>query len=129
MTEKIDITPTPRILRTLGEIPFQPWQCLAELVDNAVDAFAEAERAEKDLDEKKSLFVEAKGATMLEEALNYAAKSLPDDGSEVQISVENGAAWVILIDGNGNRTAIDGADQSLAEQVQEAVALALSRSK
>ncbi len=54
MAEKIiDITPTPRILRTLGEIPFQPWQCLAELVDNAVDAFAEAARDGKELDEKK----------------------------------------------------------------------------
>lgn len=32
-----DITPNPRILRTLGEIPFAPWQCIAELVDNALD--------------------------------------------------------------------------------------------
>lgn len=24
----LDITPTPRILRTLGEIPFQTWQCV-----------------------------------------------------------------------------------------------------
>lgn len=35
----LDITPTPRILRTLGEIPFLPWQCLAELIDNSIDAF------------------------------------------------------------------------------------------
>lgn len=35
----LDITPTPRILRTLGEIPFQTWQCIAELVDNSIDAF------------------------------------------------------------------------------------------
>jgi len=41
MSEKneIDITPTPRILRTLGEIPFQTWQCIAELIDNSIDAF------------------------------------------------------------------------------------------
>ena len=37
--ETLDITPTPRILRTLGEIPFQTWQCIAELVDNSIDAF------------------------------------------------------------------------------------------
>ena len=43
--DKVDITPTPRILRTLGDIPFQPWQCLAELIDNSIDAFAEAKRA------------------------------------------------------------------------------------
>jgi hypothetical protein len=43
MNGKLDITPSPRILRTLGEIPFQPWQCLAELIDNSIDAFSEAE--------------------------------------------------------------------------------------
>lgn len=35
----LDITPTPRILRTLGEIPFQIWQCIAELIDNSIDSF------------------------------------------------------------------------------------------
>ena len=35
----LDITPTPRILRTLGEIPFQTWQCIAELIDNSIDAY------------------------------------------------------------------------------------------
>ena len=39
----VDITPTPRILRTLGDIPFDTWQCLAELTDNSIDAFAEAQ--------------------------------------------------------------------------------------
>jgi hypothetical protein len=36
----IDVTPNPRILRALGEIPFRPWQCLAELIDNSIDAFS-----------------------------------------------------------------------------------------
>lgn len=53
MPQTVDITPSPRILRTLGEIPFQPWQCIAELVDNSVDAFAEAARAGVILPEKK----------------------------------------------------------------------------
>ena len=34
----LDITPTPRILRTLGEIPFQTWQCVAERSDTTLDA-------------------------------------------------------------------------------------------
>ncbi|WP_285731713.1 ATP-binding protein [Nocardiopsis sp. ATB16-24] len=38
-TEYIDVTPHPRILGVLGDIEFQPWQCLAELVDNAFDEF------------------------------------------------------------------------------------------
>jgi len=52
-TKSVDITPTPRILRTLGEIPFQPWQCIAELIDNSIDAFKEAERTGVALNEKK----------------------------------------------------------------------------
>lgn len=49
----IDITPSPRILRTLGEIPFQPWQCLAELIDNSVDAIAKRVEIDNEIREKK----------------------------------------------------------------------------
>ena len=37
----MDVTPSPRILRMLGEIEFDEWQCIAELVDNAFDDFTE----------------------------------------------------------------------------------------
>lgn len=37
MKSKLDITPSPRLLAVLGDIPLQPWQCLAELVDNSLD--------------------------------------------------------------------------------------------
>ena len=47
ITQVVDITPTPRILRTLGDIPFAAWQCLAELTDNSLDAFSEAENKGK----------------------------------------------------------------------------------
>lgn len=40
----MDITPSPRILRMLGEIEFDEWQCVAELVDNAFDDFTEIVR-------------------------------------------------------------------------------------
>jgi len=33
----IDLTPSPRLLQVLGDIPLHPWQCLAELVDNSLD--------------------------------------------------------------------------------------------
>lgn len=38
----IDITPNPRILQMLGEIDFQAWQCLAELIDNSIDSYLSA---------------------------------------------------------------------------------------
>jgi hypothetical protein len=49
----LDITPTPRILRTLGEIPFQTWQCVAELIDNSIDAFLSDKTADPDEVERK----------------------------------------------------------------------------
>lgn len=42
MTEpapSIDLRPHPRVLSVLGDIPFAPWQCIAELVDNSFDEF------------------------------------------------------------------------------------------
>ena len=49
----VDITPTPRILRVLGEIPFAPWQCLAELIDNSIDAFLSVEDSPRELEEQR----------------------------------------------------------------------------
>lgn len=43
----IDITPSPRVLRMLGQIDFQPWQCLAELIDNSIDAFLDGRNGRK----------------------------------------------------------------------------------
>ena len=53
MMQNVDITPTPRILRILGEIPFQPWQCIAELVDNSIDAFLDADAKGVVLDKRE----------------------------------------------------------------------------
>jgi hypothetical protein len=36
--EHINLTPNPRILQMLGQIDFENWQCIAELIDNSVDA-------------------------------------------------------------------------------------------
>lgn len=35
----VTVEPTPRILQILGHVNFQGWQCIAELVDNSIDAF------------------------------------------------------------------------------------------
>jgi hypothetical protein len=39
-----NLTPHPRILPMLGEIVLPQWKCLAELLDNSIDGFLEAER-------------------------------------------------------------------------------------
>lgn len=48
-TETLDITPSPRLLEVLGDIPLAPWQCIAELIDNALDELHKLpERSEQD---------------------------------------------------------------------------------
>ncbi|GHE65228.1 ATP-binding protein [Streptomyces griseoaurantiacus] len=42
------ITPSARVLRMLGEIEFDEWQCVAELVDNSFDDFSEILRSGAD---------------------------------------------------------------------------------
>lgn len=44
MAAEFDLTPDPRVLQMLGEINLDQWKCLAELVDNSVDAFINARR-------------------------------------------------------------------------------------
>lgn len=43
-TDDFDLVPDPRILPMLGEITLAPWRCLAELIDNSVDGFLNAQR-------------------------------------------------------------------------------------
>ncbi|WP_458762515.1 ATP-binding protein [Cupriavidus basilensis] len=43
-TTDFDLTPDPRVLQILGEINLDQWKCLAELIDNSVDAFVNARR-------------------------------------------------------------------------------------
>lgn len=49
--ELLDITPSPRILQVLGDIEFDHWQCIAELVDNGFDEFLEIKRDDPNWDE------------------------------------------------------------------------------
>jgi hypothetical protein len=53
MPATIDITPSPRVLRMLGQIDFAPWQCLAELIDNSIDAFLDAQSEDQVLADPK----------------------------------------------------------------------------
>lgn len=46
---EFNLQPDPRILPMLGEINLPQWRCLAELVDNAVDGFLAARRADKEI--------------------------------------------------------------------------------
>ena len=61
-----DITPAPRVLRMLGMIDFAAWQCLAELIDNSIDAFLEGQRGEKPLTLDPRITIELPSASSLD---------------------------------------------------------------
>lgn len=89
MTENhIDITPSPRVLRTLGEIPFLPWQCIAELADNSIDAFADAQRKEI-LIEEKTIYVRWSGDSVAAADREFV---IEDNGCGMPLSVLQNAA-------------------------------------
>ncbi len=44
----INLTPDPRILRMLGQIELKGWQCIAELVDNSIDAMLNSSNENKE---------------------------------------------------------------------------------
>lgn len=50
MANDFDLTPDPRVLQILGEINLDQWKCLAELIDNSVDAFINSRRAGEPLE-------------------------------------------------------------------------------
>ena len=68
----VDITPTPRILRVLGDIPFQIWQCFAELMDNSIDAFHDSARNGCPMESP-------------EITISWSNASVPDDKNELEI--------------------------------------------
>jgi Histidine kinase-, DNA gyrase B-, and HSP90-like ATPase len=73
--EQLDLTPSPRLLEILGEIPYQPWQCVAELIDNSFDEFmAETNR---DLSDTPIVRV-------------TLPKQNTDDGDEIVCVADNG---------------------------------------
>jgi hypothetical protein len=48
-TREFNLQPDPRILPMLGEINLPQWRCLAELIDNSIDGFLAARRADRDI--------------------------------------------------------------------------------
>lgn len=62
MSETIDLTPSPRVLRMLGEIDFKAWQCLCEIIDNSIDSFI-TEGTSENLGAKPTVKIKLPGAS------------------------------------------------------------------
>ncbi|MCA0893285.1 ATP-binding protein [Microbulbifer agarilyticus] len=91
MAESIDLTPSPRVLRMLGEIDFKAWQCLCEIIDNSIDSFSRTDfsndsqkpkvtirlpsSSQNKMKANDYLVVEDNGAGMTYEELNKSLKA------------------------------------------------------
>ena len=82
MPTTVDITPSPRVLRMLGQIDFKPWQCLAELIDNSIDSF---------LDQRGQGFVAANPRVTIELPSD---SELQNDHGELVVK-DNGAGMTL----------------------------------
>lgn len=83
----INLTPDPRILRMLGQIELKGWQCIAELVDNSIDAMLKAKGKDKqneinieipsrvDIARNKPLCIKDNGIGMTAEELENCLKA------------------------------------------------------
>ncbi len=94
--QTIDITPTPRVLSILGEIPFETWQCLAELTDNSLDAFASARRRG----------VQLKDPTV---TISWSRESVPSASREVVVQ-DNGVGMDLVTLQNAARAGFSSND-------------------
>ncbi|MDA8905212.1 ATP-binding protein [Candidatus Thioglobus sp.] len=68
MAETIDLTPSPRVLRMLGEIDFKAWQCLCEIIDNSIDSYSSESFKELKVTPKIKVKLPTNTATTLKES-------------------------------------------------------------
>jgi hypothetical protein len=87
--ENFNLTPSPALLDLLGRIPFKGWQCVAELIDNSIDAIINSTDSLLDfqrviavhiptkskIDANEALVVEDWGIGMTETQLENAVKA------------------------------------------------------
>lgn len=66
--KEFNLIPSPRILEMLGNIPFKGWQCVAELVDNSIDAIINNPGLDDD-QKKIAVFIPTKKKILANEPL------------------------------------------------------------
>jgi hypothetical protein len=86
--QTVNIRPSARILKVLGDIEFEPWQCIAELVDNAFDDFLEVKRLGHTSEDSPSVHVQLPMALA---NLQAASIVVQDNGRGMDLETLNNA--------------------------------------
>ena len=63
MTKKINIAPGARLLSVIGRIPLTGWQCIAELIDNSIDAMIVKKKLDSKMTNRKIKHMETRLCT------------------------------------------------------------------
>lgn len=67
--EEFNLTPSPALLDLLGKIPFKGWQCVAELIDNSIDAIINNTSKLKEDQKAISVYIPTRSRLAQQEAL------------------------------------------------------------
>lgn len=67
--EHFNVTPSPALLDLLGKIPFKGWQCMAELIDNSIDAIINNCEQLQDFQKVISVYIPTKSKIAQQEPL------------------------------------------------------------
>lgn len=67
--KEFNLTPSPALLDLLGKIPFKGWQCVAELIDNSIDAIINNSDKLNESQKTIIVYIPTKGRIAQQEAL------------------------------------------------------------
>jgi hypothetical protein len=67
--QQFNLTPSPALLDLLGKIPFKGWQCVAELIDNSIDAILNNENKLQPFQKVISVYIPTRGKIAVNEPL------------------------------------------------------------
>ncbi|HEX5149869.1 MAG TPA: ATP-binding protein [Parafilimonas sp.] len=88
--EQFNLTPSPALLDLLGKIPFKGWQCVAELIDNSIDAIINSQTQLNDYQKVISVYIPTKGKILENQPLIVEDWGIGMDEQQLESAVRAG---------------------------------------
>lgn len=84
--KSINVTPSPRILRMLGHLELKGWQCIAELVDNSIDAALKTPKS----DNRIAVYIPTKSELLRQQPVTIVDNGIGMTSDELENSLKAG---------------------------------------